>query len=157
MKIGIVIYSQSGITAKVAKTLASALSAKGHDVYTTLLRTIGKVKPGSTDFEIRNAPSPDEFDAIVVAGPVWAFTINSVILKYVRGLGKLSGKKALCFVTKGLPFLWTGGGRALKALEAELSLSDAILQPGVIINRMKTGKDDTLRPYIEQMVDALSS
>ena len=133
MKIAIVIYSQSGSTAKVAKTLAAALTSRGHDVDTTLLRTVGKVNPGSTSFEIKNAPAVDEFDAVVVAGPVWAFTISPVILKYVRELGKLSGKKALCFVTKGLPFLWTGGMRARKTLEEELSLSDASLLPGEII------------------------
>ncbi|MBN1757789.1 MAG: hypothetical protein JW863_05700 [Chitinispirillaceae bacterium] len=155
MKIGIVVYSQSGITAKVARTLATALTAKGHDIDITLLRTIGKLKPRSTDFEIKNAPSVDEFDALVVAGPVWAFTICPVILKYVRGLGKLSGKKVLCYVTKGLPFSWTGGTRALKEIEAELSLSDASVFPGEMILRAKTGNDATLRPYIDRMVGAL--
>ncbi len=157
MKIGIVIYSQSGTTAKVARILATALTGKGHDVDTTLLRTIGKVKPRSTDFELRNPPAIDEFDAIVIAGPVWAFTIDSVILKYVRGLGKLSGKKALCYIVKGLPFFWTGGVQARKAIEAELSLSDATLLPGTIIHRWKTGSDKTLQPFIEQMVASLDS
>ena len=156
MKIGIIIYSQSGATANVAKKLDAALTAGGHEVDTTLLRTTGKVKPRDTSVEIKNAPSVEPFDAIVVAGPVWAFTISPVILKYVKGLGKLTGKKALCFVTKGLPFAWTGGTTALKTLENELSLSGATICPGELIHTGKARSTTALEPYIARMVESLT-
>ena len=108
-----------------------------------------------TSFEIKNAPPVDQFDAIVIAGPVWAFSICPVLDKYVKGLGKLTGKKALGFVTKGLPFLWTGGRRALNVIEEELSLSDATLCSGEIIHMSKTRNDANLQPYIDRMVASL--
>ena len=155
MKIGIVIHSQSGATANVAKKLDAALTARGHDVDTTLLRTAGRVKPRNTSFEIRNAPPAEPFDAIVVGGPVWAFTISPVILKYAKGLGKLTGKKALCFVTKGLPFAWTGGNNALRVLENGVSISNATICPGAIINTVNARSGTALEPYITRMVTSL--
>ena len=155
MKIGIIIHSQSGTTAKVARTLGTVLSKKGHDVDTTLLRTAGKVAPRSSSFEIRNAPAVDEFDVLILAGPVWAFGISPVIFKFVKQLGRLSGKKVLCFVTKGLPFSWTGGKRAMHALEEELSLSDAAMLPGEIIHAVKVRDEATLRPFIDRMVSTV--
>lgn len=157
MKIGIIIHSQSGATAKVAKELGAALTAQGHDVDTTLLRTVGKVAPRSSSFEIKNAPTLDEFDAVILGGPVWAFAISSVIIKYARQLGKLSGKKVLCFVVKGLPFYWTGGNRALQTLEGEIALSQAVPLPGEIIHAHKVRNEAKLRPFIDRMVAAIGT
>jgi NAD(P)H dehydrogenase (quinone) len=155
MKIGIIIHSQSGATAKVARALSTALTAQGHEVDTTLLRTVGKVAPRSSSFEIKNAPVLDEFDTVILGGPVWAFAISSVIIKYARQLGKLSGKKVLCFVVKGLPFYWTGGNQALRTLEGELALSNAIPLKGEIIHAHKVRRETTLSPFIERMVEAI--
>ncbi|MBN1306706.1 MAG: flavodoxin family protein [Chitinispirillaceae bacterium] len=154
MNIGIVVHSQSGYTAKVARLLGAEFSKKGHDPHTVLLRTTGKVAPGSTSFEIRNAPEVDGYDCIILGAPVWAFRASPVIMKYLGGLGRLSGKKVLCFVTKGLPFLWTGGRQALAAMEGELALSDAAMLPGEIIWAPACRSEAKLQPVIGRMVAA---
>ncbi len=154
MKIGIIVHSQSGYTAKVAQYLGSAFRNLGHDTDTILLRTAGKVAPRSTSFEIRNPPEADDYDVIVLGGPVWAFRLSPVIKKYVGMAGRLKGKKVLCFVTKGLPFNWTGGTQALKELNDELALSDATVLPGEIIWAPVNRSEAKLKPVIDRIVAA---
>ena len=155
MKIGIILHSQSGTTAKVARVISSLLTDKGYDVDTHLLRTIGKVSPGSSSFELKNIPETDGYECLILAGPVWAFSASPVIMKYINQLGRLNDKKALCFVTKGLPFQWTGGTRALNTMESELALSGAEILPGAILYAFCIRKDSALRKAVEQIVELL--
>lgn len=152
MNIGIVIHSQSGHTAQIAKYLGNAFTEKGHDVDTSLLRTSGKVTPRSSSFELKSIPDVTDRDCILLGGPVWGFSASPVIIKYINHLGRLTGKKVLCFVTKGLPFLWTGGTQALKKMNLELSLSDATILDGEIIRTPGMPNEQKVRPVIDRMV-----
>jgi len=133
MKTAIVIYSQSGHTAEVAKALGAVFTARGHEVDITLLRTAGNVTSRSGNFELRSVPDIKEYDCIIIGGPVIGFRASPVTMKFLAQTGRLDGKKVLCLVTKGLPFLWTGGTQALRAMEEELALSQAQQLPGEII------------------------
>ncbi len=153
MKIGIVVHSQSGTTANVARKLNDAFTEKGHDVDLKLLRTSGKVAPRSKSFELRSPPAIEHCDLVILGAPVWAFTASPVIMKYIAQLGCLSGKKVFCFVTKGLPFAWTGGSRALKSMEEGLAVSDAGLLPGVMIHTFTTRNESKIAPLVARIVD----
>ncbi|MBN1577623.1 MAG: flavodoxin family protein [Chitinispirillaceae bacterium] len=157
MKIGIIVHSQSGYTAKVARLLGAGFSKRGDDTETVLLRTVGKVAPRSTSFEIRNAPAVEDYDLIILGAPVWAFSASPVIMKYLGQLGRLTGKKVLCFVTKALPFLWTGGTQALGLMEGELALSGADILPGEIIRAPAYRSEAKLRPVIDRIVAACTA
>jgi len=133
MKVAIIIYSQSGTTAQVAKALGAVFTEKGHEVDISLLRTSGNVSSRSGSFELKTVPDVKSYDCIIVGGPVMGFRASPVSMKFLNLIGRLDGKKVLCMVTKGLPFLWTGGRQALRAMEAELSLSQAEQLEGEII------------------------
>ena len=156
MKISIIIHSQSGFTAKVARALDTTLTGKGHEVDTQLLRTSGKVAPRSKDFELKNIPDVKDCDVLVLGGPVWAFGPSPVIMKYIAQLGRLSGKKVFCFVTKGLPFGWTGGTQAIKAMRGELSMSDAELLPGEMLHMSIVRSDRRLQDAVNRMAAAVA-
>ena len=157
MNVGIFVHSQSGYTAKVAQLLGAAFKERGDDTDTILLRTAGKVAPRSTSFEIRNPPETDGYDVVILGGPVWAFSASPVIMKYLGQLGRLTGKKVLCFVTKGLPFLWTGGTQALNAMHEKLALSDATLLSGEIIWAPAHRSEAKLQPIIKRIVAACTA
>jgi NAD(P)H dehydrogenase (quinone) len=152
MNIGIVVHSQSGHTAQIAKYLGSAFTGKGHDVDTSLLRPRGKVTPRSSSFELKSIPDVADRDCILLGGPVWGFSASPVIMKYINHLGRLTGKKVLCFVTKGLPFLRTGGTQALSKMNEMISLSDATVLDGEIIHTPGMPKEQKVRPVIDRMV-----
>ena len=137
MNIGIIIHSQSGHTAALAKAIAGKFRQNNHEVTIKSLQTSGLTKPGSRHFSISNTPDEEEmegFDIILFGGPVWAFKASPVIMEYLRWLKKLNGKKALSFVTMGFPYKSLGGTRALRSMNEEIKASGGTILPGEILH-----------------------
>ena len=131
MKVGIVIHTSSGHTLAFARAIESKLISKGHKVEIIGLRTIGAVTPsGRSKFQLKSPPELDEFDTVLVGGPVWAFKASPVIMKFLAQTKSLKGKKGLSFVTMGLPFKFTGGERAIHMMNEELEASGADVLDG---------------------------
>jgi flavodoxin len=113
MNIGIIVHSQTGNTHSMALELEKKLSADGHAVSLERLVPIGEVNPGTKDIKLESRPDVGQYDALVFAAPVQAFSLSAVMTNYLDGLASLQGKKIACFVTKQLPFNWTGGNQAI--------------------------------------------
>lgn len=116
MKIGIIVYSQTGNTLKVAKRLEEKLAGEGHKVKLEEIKIVGEAGPGSRNIEFRNKPSVEPYDGIVFAAQVHAFSLSSPMRAYLGDVGSLSGKKLGCFVTKALGGKWSGGTGAVKKM-----------------------------------------
>lgn len=115
MKIGIIVYSQTGNTFIVAQKLKEKLAAAGHTVGLERLTTVG----GETDpakAKIEKFPDLSGYDALAFAGPVQAFSLSRVMASYMNQLPPLNNKKVVVFVTKGLALAFTGGNQAIKNL-----------------------------------------
>jgi flavodoxin len=56
MKIGIIVYSNTGHTLSVARQLEQALSAAGHKVELEQVLTEGTPKPGATHVPLKTRP-----------------------------------------------------------------------------------------------------
>ena len=115
MKIGIIVYSQTGNTFSVAEKLKAKLTAAGHNVNIERLTTVG----GETDpskAKIEKLPDLSGYDALAFAGPVQAFSLSRVMAAYMNQLPPLNNKKAVVFITKGLALAFTGGNQAIKQL-----------------------------------------
>jgi menaquinone-dependent protoporphyrinogen IX oxidase len=136
MHVGIIVHSQSGHTASLAKAVAERFREAGHDVDITPLQTSGLHKPWSRSFSISHAPEEEELcrcDAVLFGGPVWGGRASPVIMEYLRWLKKLNGKKALSFVTMVLPWKALGGTRAIHAMNEEIRSSGGTVLPGEIL------------------------
>jgi flavodoxin len=120
MKIGIFVYSQTGNTSSVAKTLQEKLAASGHEVKAEAILPAGKLHPGKKEVEFQSKPDPAEYDGLILAAPVQAFSLSEGMKAYVSQLeaSALEGKEIGCFVTKQLPGKWTGGNRALRQIRS---------------------------------------
>jgi NAD(P)H dehydrogenase (quinone) len=137
MHIGIVVHSQSGHTAALAKTIAERFRSGGHEVDIKALMTSGLYKPGSRNFTISNTPEEEDiltWDAVLFGGPVWGGKASPVIMEYLRWLKKLNGKKTISFVTKGLPWKALGGNQAIRAMNEEIRASGGTVLPGEILH-----------------------
>jgi len=117
MKIGIVVYSQTGNTLKVAKRLEEKLSGEGHKVKREEIKIGGEAGPGSRNIEFKSKPGVDPYDGVVFAAPVHAFSLASPMKAYLGDVGPLAGKKLGCFVTKALRSKWSGGTGAVKKMK----------------------------------------
>lgn len=133
MNVGIVVHSQSGHTARLARSVAEKLRAAGHEVSVELLRAQGRVRPRARNVELRKLPDIEEYDAVLFGAPVWAFEASPVILACLAGLSSLRGKKVLNFVTKALPVvLFTGGRRAIEQMNGAAESRGAEVVEGEI-------------------------
>jgi flavodoxin len=157
MRIQIVIHTQSGHTANVARAIASKLNTLGHETDIHMLRTSGKVAPRSSKFEIRNIPEPAGYDVVLFGGPVWAFTASPVILSCINEVHGLNGKKVLCFLTMGLPFKFTGGERGLKAMADALELCGAQVLPGEALHYFFKANKANLDAMVERICGKITA
>ena len=117
MKIGIIIHSQTGHTYSVAQKLKEKLSADGHAVDIKQLRLAGGQQNPGKDSKIENPPDLSGYDRVIFGAPVHAFSLSKVMTIYLTQVSSLAGKTVACFVTKGLPFGWTGGSRAIDQMK----------------------------------------
>lgn len=129
MKIGIIVYSQSGHTASFARAIADQILEAGLDCDVELLRPHGIPKPWTRNIQFRRIPEVAEYDVILFGAPVWAFSVSPVLCAVFTHIASIKGKKVLPFVTHGLP-LSIGPKRALKQLSNELDFLQADVLEG---------------------------
>lgn len=127
MKIGIIHYSFSGTTARVCEFLKGELGEKGYDVRLVRLQlreeekrffSQGAMARRRETPALVSCPSISEFDTVILASPVWAFTFTPAVRTFLRECGDFGGKPVACFLTCGSSV--TSGG-ALRELERAIA------------------------------------
>jgi flavodoxin len=103
MKIGIIVYSQTGHTLSVAVALQEKLTAGGHVVNLERVEASGPVKPGATDVQLKTRPKVGAYDALVFASPVWGGAMAPPMTSYLEQVTSLQGKRVVCLVTHLFP------------------------------------------------------
>ncbi len=109
MKIGLIIYSQTGNTGTVANKLTEKLSSAGHTLTIDEISIEGKTPAQPGQFKLVNMPDINSYEAIIFGAPVQAFSLNPVMKEYLEQIESLANKNVICFVTKQIPLLWFGG------------------------------------------------
>jgi len=139
MNIGIIVHSKSGTTLKFAKLIAEKLTEHKHEVDIIELKTdvpaTGSVRQ-SNKFSIINIPDCTKYGALLLGGPVWGFAASPVIIRCIKELQGISGKKILPFVTMGFPFPSMGGKQAIKMMSEAAGSLGGIVLPGKIITKL---------------------
>jgi len=152
MKIGIIVYSLSEHTFSVAQKLHERLSADGHVVNIERVVPEGQVKPRYVDVTFREQPDTSQFDALIFGSPVHAFNLAPAMKVYLNQIPSLEDKKVACFVTKSVPFDWTGGNQAIKTIKTICqSKGGIILGSGIVNWSMSRGKK------IKNLIDLFST
>jgi flavodoxin len=158
MKVALVIHSQSGHTAQLARAMAQELQTRDSiEVDIHLLRPMGNIKPGSRSVTLRALPDISSCDVLLCGGPIWAFNASPVLRSFFQQLETpLKGKKGAVFVTHALPPVVAGKGRALRALA-----QDAELQGVTIIGQAAVYwgfglSSERLKKAAREIVDAVA-
>jgi flavodoxin len=137
MKIAVIVHSKTGTSLKLGNMFAETLRKKGHSVDVVELKTDPPVSSGTVrnhpDFSITNLPDGGKYDALIVGGPVWAFSASPVVYEAAKGLKDVSGKKVLPYVCMGLPRESMGGKQAIALLSKTLAEKGANVLPGKIV------------------------
>ena len=141
MQVGIVVYSQTGNTYSAAEQIKERLVKAGHSVEIKRITVIGK--PSGKEIQLDSIPEVDNFDALVFASPVQAFSLAPVMKAYLAQLASLKGKKIACLVTKQLPFNWTGGNQAISQMENICQTKSGKVSGSVIVNWQPAKREQT--------------
>ena len=123
----VVYFSASGATAKLAKTLASAVSADLHEIipkekYTSAdLDWTNKISRSSVEMNDKNyrpaiknkVENMEQYDVIYIGFPIWWYVAPSIIHTFVESYD-FSGKTLIPFATSG----GSGMGRTVEVLQS---------------------------------------
>lgn len=157
MKIGIIVYSQSGNTLTVAEKLKQRLANAGNEVAIERVTTAGKARPGTKNIEFKNAPRVDPYDALIFASPVQGFTLAEPMAEYLKQLPPLQGKQAACFVTKQLPSRWTGGNRAVGQMKKICAARGAAFRGSAIVFWTESRRDKSIAECVHCLSDLFAT
>lgn len=137
MKIIIVYYSLSGITKKVVGIFRKKLE-RNNKVEIFEIKTDPELSEKNIrkDFKIVSFPSFENFDTIIIGGPVWAFGINHPVMNFLKGMQNVEGKNFILFVTMGFPFKWMGGSRSLGIMKRIVEKKRGKVIYSFCLNRM---------------------
>jgi flavodoxin len=134
MKIGIIIYSQTGNTKSVAVRIKNELVIKGHSAEIVQLLLDGEYKPGDRNIKLKSIPELSCYDALIFGSPVNAFSLSPAMTEYLKKMNYPGNKKTSCFVTQHFPYAWMGGNRALGTMKSLLEKKNCIVSEIGVIN-----------------------
>jgi flavodoxin len=149
MKIGIIVHSQTGNTYSVAQKLQKKLSATENEVKVERITPNGEVNPSSKNIKFETLPDLDAYDALIFGAPVQAFSLSAVMKAYMNQIKSLNNKKVACFVTKGVPFNWTGGNKAINQMKKIIeSQGGTVIGTSIVIWRDK--REEQIAELVEK-------
>ena len=85
MKIGIIVYSQTGNSQSVAEKLKDRLTEKGHTAEVEQVVPAGEVSPGTKEVHFKSKPDVEAYEALVFGSPVQAFSLAAAMKAWRRG------------------------------------------------------------------------
>ena len=149
-------FSASGVTAKVAGTLAAAAGADLYEIkpavpYTKAdlnwmdkkSRSTLEMNDTSARPEINGAADLDGYDVIFLGFPIWWYREPSIIDTFLEKYD-FSGKTLVLFATSG----GSGFGKTTQRVRSLVS-PNAVVIEGKILNGRQTEK--SLRSWVEQL------
>ncbi len=115
MKLGIIVYSKSGNTLSVAKTMQETLTTQGYEAELVSLEVEGEIRPDAKSVQFKNMPDLNQYEGLVFGSPVHAFSLSMPMKSFLEQAQDLKGKKVAVFVTHHLA-KWMGGTRTLSTM-----------------------------------------
>lgn len=153
MKVGVVVYSETGNTLFVAQKIIERLNGSGNQAVLERITTIGKPNPADrSEVHYENLPVLEGYDAFVFGSPVQGFQVAPAMAKYIPQIAHLKGKKAVGFVTEQFPFPWMGGNRSLSQLESLLKSGGALPSKAGVVNWSGGKRQELIQEVVDNAV-----
>ena len=151
MNIGIIVYSQTGHTLEACEKLKERLIGEGHSVSLEQVTVVGGRTPKTKEFELEAKPIVENYDAIVFASYVEAFSLCAVMARYLKAIDSLQGKQVAYLVTQQFPYPWMGGSRAIKQMKVLCQSKGATVRATGIVNWAKSRREATMAGAVDRL------
>ena len=150
MTIGIIVYSETGNTLTVARTLEQQLSSQGHPVTLEQLQVTSN--PRSKDqLQLASRPNLEEYERLIMGSPVHAFSLSPAMTAFLQQIPSLDQKPTIAFVTQFFPFAWMGGNRALRQMTTLCKERSGRLLASAVINWSHPRRDPNISKIVERL------
>ena len=150
MKIGIIVYSQTGNTYSVAMKISEALIKKGHSVDIYKIEALRETNQNANNIQITKMPNIEKYDGLIFASFVEAFSLCPVMDVYLKQLKSLNNKKVAVYVTQFFPYPWMGGKHAIKQMKKNLILKGNNITETGIVNWKNKNRDEIIEKLVKQ-------
>lgn len=139
---GIVLYSKTGETRKIANRLQETLNCPLHEII-----------PESYDPKILKpilieAPEIGAFETVILASPVHAFQVATVMRQYLLQTD-FAGKTVDLFVTHYFPYSWLGGRQALREMKRLVEQKGGTVRHQTSINWSSKKREASILAMLE--------
>lgn len=151
MKTAIIVHSLTGNTLSVANRLKDSLEKRGIDVYLEKVEPSGGENKNEMDLKKITFPSRlnlEEFDNIVMAGPVRGFSMSPVLKAYFEE-SSLKNRKVYMFVTHFFPFAFMGGNSAISQMKNFVEQRGGIVLDSSIIDWKNPSRERKIQTLVE--------
>lgn len=132
MKTLVAYFSASGVTASIAKDVASAANADLYEIKPTVRYTSADLNwmdkksrssvemndPSSRPEIVKDLPDLAQYDTVIIGFPIWWYVAPTIINTFLES-GDFSGKKIALFATSG----GSGFGKTVQNLKPSVDAS----------------------------------
>ncbi|MBN2352118.1 MAG: flavodoxin family protein [Spirochaetales bacterium] len=155
MKIGIIVFSNTGNTLSAAERLEKKLSGKGHAA--TLVRLMPKAgyRAGQAPTGFEELPALDRFEALVFAAPVNAFSLCLPMKEYLETIEPLRGRKTALLTTEFFPYGWMGGTRAIAMMRRACEGKGGVVCGSAIVNWSRKDRERRIEAAVDEIAGGL--
>jgi len=150
MRIGLIIYSLSGHTWKVAEALRDCLAAAGHEVTLARVEVAGIASRATEDAPLKTLPSVAGYDAVVFGTPVRGGTIPSPMRRYLEQLPALQGMKVALLTTHFFRPDW-GSQQVVTALQGACEAKGAAICGVADVKWSGFGRGRKIKAAVEKL------
>jgi flavodoxin len=154
MKVGLIVYSQTGNTLGVAEKIRDVIQEKGHEVALERVQTEGDTNKGEP-LRLVGAPDPNGYDAVVFASPVQAFNLAQGMKLYFRQVPEFETGKICCFVTQHLPKPWLGGNKAIRQMQAFCNKAGKAVAKTGIVNWKNAQREEQIDAVVASICETI--
>lgn len=154
MKIGIIVFSQTGNTYSVAEKLQRELEKMGILAELERLKVISDKDDKDVKFE--HLPDLSKYDTIIFGAPVEAFSLNSKMKAYFNKVKSLDNKKTAVFVTQHFPYRFMGGNNAIRQMKKICINKGAGIITTGIVNWSNKKREELIDQLVKRIIKSFS-
>lgn len=151
MKIGIVVYSQTGHTLAVAERLQQRLRTEGHEVDLQRLQVVAGSGKQARDMRIVEMPDLTGYQALVLCSPVHGFSLAPAMKTYLVQARLATGLPVALLMTQHFPYSWMGGKQAIAQFQQACRQHGAVVKGEMIVNWSNSRREQQIGDGISNL------
>jgi len=148
MKVGIIVYSESGHTLSVVKLLAKAFEQAGDTAFVVPLEVIDPTK----NRHLMKLPDAGGFDLMVIAGPVQGFRPAQPLIDFISQTTFLKNQKVSILLTQHFKKAWLGGNYSIKMMKGLLAKDSVLIMNEAIVHWSSKTRETDIEVIIKRLV-----